>query len=276
MKQFILSLLLCIMAIGVAHGQEEFTVYFDFNIDEAEDASNKNLSAWITNNSAAQVTSVYGYTDSVGNAAYNIKLSVRRAAWVYSELKNKNMVTAYTDLKGFGESTAFAELNKNRRVVIEFTKPKPLPLAEEEPKPKPEILPKPVTPEIVIPTLTQIMDAAQKGDKIILPNIYFYNDTEILLPKSRHTLNELVATLQDNTKLKIEIQGHKCCSPFDDTDLAGDRAKTIYKYLKDHGINKKRISYESFGGSRPIYAIPERNEEQREANRRVEIEIIER
>jgi len=190
MKQFILSLLLCIMAIGVAHGQEEFTVYFDFNIDEAEDTSNKNLSAWITNNGAAQVTSVYGYTDSVGNAAYNIKLSARRAAWVYNELKNKKMVTPDTDLKGFGESIIFAELNKNRRVVIEFTKPKPLPLAEEEAKP--EIAPRPLKPEIAIPTLTQIMDAAKKGDKIVLQNIYFYNDTEILLPKSRHTLTILL------------------------------------------------------------------------------------
>lgn len=274
MKQFILSFLLYIMAIGVAHGQEEFTVYFDFNIDDAEDTSDKNLSDWIANNNAAQVVSVYGYTDSVGNEEYNVKLSARRATWVYNQLKKKDMVTANTDLKGLGESTTFAQLNKNRRVVIEFTKPKPLPLADEEPKP--EVLPKPDKPKVVLPTLTQIMDAAKKGDKIVLQNIYFYNDTEILLPKSRHTLNELVATLQDNVKLKIEIQGHKCCSPLDDTDLAGDRAKTVYQYLKDHGINKKRLSYKGFGGSRPIYAIPEKNEEQREANRRVEIEIIER
>jgi len=274
MKQFILSLLLCIMAIGVAHGQEEFTVYFDFNIDDAEDTSHKNLSAWITNNSSAQVTSVYGYTDSVGNAEYNVKLSARRVTWVYNKLKSKDLVTATTDLKGLGESTAFAQLNKNRRVVIEFTKPKPLPLADEETKAK--LLSKPEKPKVILPTLTQCMDAAKKGDKIVLQNIYFYNDTEILLPKSRHTLNELVATLQDNVKLKIEIQGHKCCSPLDDTDLAGDRAKTVYQYLKDHGINKKRLSYKGFGGSKPIFAIPESNEEQREANRRVEIEIIER
>jgi len=271
MKHFILSLILCIMAIGVAHGQEQFTVYFDFNIDEVDDTSEKSLSAWMANNKTSQVLSVYGYTDSVGNADYNAKLSGKRAAHVYEELRVRNLVAPDIDVRGFGESTSEPDVNKNRRVVIEFTLPKPLPLAAEEPEQEVAAI-----PEVIIPTLTEDIESAKVGDKLILKNINFYNDTEILLPRSRHTLNELVAALQDNENLKIEIQGHKCCSPLDDTDLAGDRAKTIYRYLKDHGINKKRLTYKSFGGTKPIYNIPEQNEEQREANRRVEIEIIEK
>lgn len=39
-------------------------------------------------------------------------------------------------------------------------------------------------------------------------------------------------------------------------------------------LDKKRLSYKGFGGSKPIYMIPELSEEERQANRRVEIQIV--
>jgi outer membrane protein OmpA-like peptidoglycan-associated protein len=80
--------------------------------------------------------------------------------------------------------------------------------------------------------------------------------------------------MQDNPKLKIDIPGHMCCSK-DRTNLSGDRAKSVYNILVKNGIDKSRMTYRGFGSEKPIYPLPEKTEEERVANRRVEIEILE-
>ena len=48
----------------------------------------------------------------------------------------------------------------------------------------------------------------------------------------------------------------------------------IFKYLKENGIQQNRLAYNGVGSNNPIYPIPEKNENERIANRRVEIEIV--
>ena len=86
---------------------------------------------------------------------------------------------------------------------------------------------------------------------------------------------ELLLVLQKNPNLKIQIQGHLCCMPVDRTDLSTQRAKAIHNFLVKQDIFKDRLSYKGFGSSQPIYALPEKNEQERAANRRVEILIVE-
>ena len=74
--------------------------------------------------------------------------------------------------------------------------------------------------------------------------------------------------------MKVEIHGHLCCMPTDRTDLSGQRAKAIRNFLTGNGIDKSRLSYKGFGSTQPIYPIPEKNEAERAANRRVEILIV--
>ena len=62
--------------------------------------------------------------------------------------------------------------------------------------------------------------------------------------------------------------------PTDRTDLSGQRAKAIRNFLTGNGIDKSRLSYKGFGSTQPIYPIPEKNEAERAANRRVEILIV--
>ena len=57
-------------------------------------------------------------------------------------------------------------------------------------------------------------------------------------------------------------------------DTAKVRALAVYNYLINNRINKNRLSYKSFGSSKPIHIIPENNEDERNENRRVEIQII--
>ena len=59
-----------------------------------------------------------------------------------------------------------------------------------------------------------------------------------------------------------------------DTKLSYRRALKIFNYLKDNGIQLRRLAYKGFGSNQPVYPIPEKNEEEKIANRRVEIEIV--
>jgi outer membrane protein OmpA-like peptidoglycan-associated protein len=85
-----------------------------------------------------------------------------------------------------------------------------------------------------------------------------------------------------NPKLVIEIQGHICCvshsgdSPYGATGngLSEERARSIYAELTGKGIEPNRVFYKGLGHSQPVYPYPEKNEEERIANRRVEIKII--
>jgi outer membrane protein OmpA-like peptidoglycan-associated protein len=79
--------------------------------------------------------------------------------------------------------------------------------------------------------------------------------------------------LTNNPNLKIEIQGHLCCMTTDRLDLSTQRAKAIYNFLVKNNIAKERLTYKGFGSSKPIYPLPEKDEKERAANRRIEIEI---
>ena len=94
-------------------------------------------------------------------------------------------------------------------------------------------------------------------------------------PESRAKMFELLLVMQNNPDLKIEIQGHLCCQPVDRLDLSTKRAKAVYNFLIANEIYKGRLSYKGFGSSQPIYPLPEKNEAERAANRRVEILIVE-
>ena len=116
---------------------------------------------------------------------------------------------------------------------------------------------------------------AKTGEKLKIDNLNFIINTFAVVNESRGKLYELLLVLQNNPALKIEIQGHLCCMPVDRTDLSTQRAKAIYNFLVFHDINKARLSYKGFGSTDPIYPIPEKDEKERAANRRVEILIVE-
>lgn len=261
MKKTLLFVFFLISAIMQA---QTHAVYFDFDIDEANATSEASLDKWITENKDAYVYKVYGYADSTGYAIYNIDLSQRRAAYVTEKLKEANIAIADTvDIQGFGEDfiqNPIAE--KNRKVEIYYSRPAP----------------KKAEPVVAIPKSTEFtkqVEASKVGDKLRLPNLYFYNYSAVVVPSSEPILYELLAIMKNNPKLRIDIQGHICCQKVETGDISNKRARAVYSFLIRNGINKDRLSYQSFKSKRPIYPLPEKNDEERDANRRVEIEIIE-
>jgi outer membrane protein OmpA-like peptidoglycan-associated protein len=250
MKKYLLLLLLC--SVSKSFSQEKFTVYFDFDVHEVAAGSNQNLADWMLKNRNAEVLKIHGFCDSVGSHKYNDKLAMRRVNAVSKTLrKNAIGLSDQLETKGFGKRFDQSAVQAdNRKVDIYFQ------LKEEKMSAK----------------ITQM----KVGDKLRLKNLNFYNRSGVVLPKSEPVLAELLQIMQQNPKLKIQIQGHICCQPQGDVeDISTLRCKTVYNYLVENGIDKNRLSYKGFGNTMPLYPIPERNEFESNENRRVEIQIIE-
>ena len=256
---FILFLLLHSLGLSA---QEKLTVFFDFDKHNLNDIATQQLQTWIANNPKIEVTKIYGFCDWKGTNNYNDSLSLKRVKTVFNYLKERNIkVKEGYEIKGFGEDFDQSKVqSENRKVLIVYER------IADNPQP---------TTNTDEPLSIQFKQA-KTGDIIRLKNIYFYNMTPRILPKSKPTLIELLCALEDNPKLKIVIQGHICCrKEFDINELSVMRARAIYNYLVTQKINRKRLSYKGLGTSNPIYPIPEKSEFEQNENRRVEILVLE-
>lgn len=118
------------------------------------------------------------------------------------------------------------------------------------------------------------MSPLKIGEKIILRNILFATNSYELRPESSVELEKLFQLLTKNSTIKIEISGH--------TDNIGDvkanqilsenRAKSVYNYLINKGIDPQRLTFIGYGESQPVATND--TDEGRQANRRTEIKII--
>ncbi|MGV3461033.1 MAG: OmpA family protein [Flavobacterium sp.] len=234
--------------------QEKFTVYFDTADDIPNPESAERLEKWITENKDIDLQEIYGYADSVGKPDSNFELSKRRLVYVTEHVISSGIIPKQMKSAAWGEKqSGTGALADDRRVDIFYTKPKPKPAGE----------------------LEKAVTAAKKGDNLKLPNLNFYGNSGLVLPASEPVLHELLEILQKNPRLVIEIQGHICCRTSDYEDISGIRAKAVYDFLVKNKIDPKRLKYKGFGGTRPLRPMPEMNENERVANRRVEIQIIE-
>jgi outer membrane protein OmpA-like peptidoglycan-associated protein len=124
-------------------------------------------------------------------------------------------------------------------------------------------------------TLASKFDKAKVGDLVRISNINFHFNSEKVMELSYPLLEELLNIMLNNPTLTIEIHGHICCNPNpNDTKLSYRRALVILKYLTKRGIAVNRLAFKGYGSNDPIYKVPERNEKERAANRRVEILIV--
>jgi outer membrane protein OmpA-like peptidoglycan-associated protein len=164
----------------------------------------------------------------------------------------------------------------NRRVEIIYV------LDAKEPEKK-EIIIKEKTER----TIKEIIEdtATKKGTSIVFKNMEFEGGRHKILPHSLPQLTELLSALKSNPKLKISIEGHICCLQgnvdgldFDThtQDLSMRRAKAIYEYLTYSGIDANRLLYKGLGHSVPLFAYPEKDENEKTMNRRVEIKILDK
>ena len=264
--------------------QEQFDVYFDFNVAKISTSEKKKILNRFDKSANIEVSKIYGYCDWVGSNRYNDTLSIRRVKEVYNFLIENNIVV-YDNYEaiGFGEDFKQSKTqSKNRKVTIFYNKESDTNKESNIESTEEPILVEAVSAvvktreEIQNETFTEKINDAKVGDVVTLKNIYFKNRSSKIVQESQDSLYELLCVMQNNPNLKIQIQGHICCQLVTDfEDISTLRAKAIFIYLVQNKIKRTRILYKGFGITRPIHPIPEKNPQEEEENRRVEILVLE-
>lgn len=275
--------------------QEQFSVFFESNKFELQKAEINKLKTWMDANKEVKIVAINGYTDEDGSVGFNDTLAKRRVSFIYNEIAGKVKIREDFKTRSFGElHKQSADKAQNRKVTIYYILQKDLAREdeilgikkiEETLKPKPVVNypskividnPNGTTSEYKLDVnFMKQVNESQAGEKLKIENLNFQFNTFAIVNESRGKLYELLLVMQNNPTLKIEIQGHICCNPSNKGKLSEDRAKAIKNFLVGQGIDNKRVTFKGFGSTQPIYPLPEKNEEERAVNRRVEILILE-
>lgn len=259
------------------------TVHFDFDVYGLNTEAKSEIDSLVyflrTDSLPIVRIEIAGHCDSVGSNAYNDALSLKRAQTVKAYLVSKGIGDpVILSVKGYGKhmpvnsNQTVADRNDNRRAEILVQLKMPL---------KTDTLKVQLIPDTTTVKTIDISHA-QVNDIIQLPDINFYPDRHLIIEKSMSALKILLNTMLVNKTLKIEIRGHVCCLPdyqgdsFDEDtykeDLSVQRAREIYLYLSENGVEKDRMSYIGLGAKYPL--VKEFSEHDKALNRRVEVKIL--
>ena len=295
-KIYLLSILLFSLP---GFSQNKLDVFFDFNKDVPNEASQIKINQWILDNKTAEITKVLGYCDSVDDSKFNKDLAMRRVNAMVTIFTNNNIkIAEKAELKSFGKDFKSSKnQSENRKVEVFYLiaaknlDVKNVATIPEGPFGKRQVK-EVIARERVEDDLLEAadMDAhveeerstleakfykAKKGDLVRINNINVYFNSERVMDQSLPLLDELLDIMMNNPKLVIEIHGHICCNQNpNDTKLSYRRALVILKYLTKYGVEVSRLAFRGYGSNDPIYRLPEKNEKERAANRRVEILIV--
>jgi outer membrane protein OmpA-like peptidoglycan-associated protein len=274
--------------------QEQVSFFFESNKFVLRKEESIRLNKWLESNKTVKIIGVYGFCDEEGSVGYNDTLAKKRIDYVFNAIKNKVKIRADFKTRNFGKlHTSSTVKSENRKVTLYYILPKDFPNEEEiiavkteavAIKKKPKIKfsdvyvyenPDGSTVNIKIDTVfMRKVSLANVGEKLKLESMNFFVDTFAIMPQSRSVMFELLTVMKSCPELKIQIQGHICCVKNDVRDLSTQRAKAICKFLEYNGIEKSRMTFIGYGSTKPLFPLPEKSEVEREANRRVEIEII--
>lgn len=245
---------------------DSLLIYYDINIYSLNAEQKNSILSFLTpkENSTEKYLRITGSADYLGNLKDNQILSDNRVQTVSTFIQESfpNANFQIRD-KSFGE-IAYSGIKSPEGKPIDRT----VKLIWENEKPTEKL--------VDLARLTE-------GSVIRLDNLNFYGGRHVLLPKSIPVLKELEAKLKENPNVHVSIQGHVCCMgglpQKDGLDmdtkeykLSFNRAKNIYEYLVRNGIDSTRLEYEGFGYTMPLFS-PEKSQEEKTQNRRVEIKI---
>ncbi len=224
-------------------------------------------------------TVLIGYADEVGSGDSNMRLSKARAA----------AVKAYLIQSGFREERIALLIGKGKKEARTATG------GEGYPRDRRVDIVRTVAPQVQVQTqvpLAKRIDTVRSipidiskvaaGESIRVDNIYFQAGRHYFQPQSEASLDALYKTLREHPKVRIRIEGHVCCTPGEndgldeDTniyDLSETRAQAVRSYLIKKGIAPVRLEAVGMARHKPIYPV-EQNETEAQANRRVEIRVL--
>lgn len=123
-----------------------------------------------------------------------------------------------------------------------------------------------------------LLHRAQAEVPLVLHNIYFDLDKADIRSDAARELDKLVALLQANPHIKIEISAHTDSRGSQDYNLklSRRRAESVVRYLSEKGIDARRLTAKGYGKSRLINHCRDEQpcpEAGHQANRRTEFTI---
>lgn len=112
------------------------------------------------------------------------------------------------------------------------------------------------------------------GASIVLKNIFFDSNKSNLNPESMNELDKVVALMNENPKLRIQISGHtdRVGRREDNLILSENRAKAVLQYLVSKGIPAGRLQSKGYGDSKPLASND--TEQGKSLNRRTELNVV--
>ena len=156
-----------------------------------------------------------------------------------------------------------------------YNKPVEKVARKRRPRPKKQKKDTVVEEVVVQDTIVYSGETIQKGDTIIMENLYFDTDKSTIRSISDASLNELATLLQTHPTMKITLVGHT-----DNTGqaeynmrLSKARVESVKNELMKRGIDGSRVNTVGKGMTEPI--ADNKTKEGRAQNRRVEIIIEE-
>ena len=121
------------------------------------------------------------------------------------------------------------------------------------------------------------LDVLQVGGSIVvrIPAIFTFDPgSATVKPTTDATLLEIARTVKTRNRTFVDVLAHTDSSgtPQINQALSDRRAAAVASYLVAHGVGKSRVASKGLGESAPLY-LPEQNETQKAANRRIEIRL---
>ena len=139
------------------------------------------------------------------------------------------------------------------------TRPQPIPadfLYSARPEPAPPVAtapPAPAPPAADSARITRVTDLA-KGESLTMPELYFDQGQDKLLPPVQTALDSLAATLRARPALRFEVQGHtdNVGHPELNRQLSQRRADAVCHYLTTQGVAADRLQPKGYGSTQPV------------------------
>ena len=237
----------------------EHTIYFDSDESFLVQTEKARLFSFVKNLSKRGLLKIEisGFCDDIGAEKYNLVLSQNRAnviRGVFSSLSFFPDKILSVDGKGeillnvypSGNPAIVRSLNRRVDVVVSYLDPATV-------------------------SETNLKDTS---GPIVLNNVHFISGYSYLTRGSKKTLSSLAKTLSKES-FSFVIQGHVCCTEgkidaldkkTNERNLSVARAKYVYDYFLEKGIEKSRMSFEGFGHRFPLGGSADKD-------RRVEIVV---
>jgi outer membrane protein OmpA-like peptidoglycan-associated protein len=252
----VIRYMLCLVfsfSISFSSVAQSFSIYFETDKSTITGVGSRLLDSLIGSGIVDEHDSLFiaCHCDNRADSAYNYALSIRRAKSVKRYLI-KNGIGVPIRLYGYGEAkpdypnTADTRF-KNRRCDVVFA------MKSNE-------------REISIDDIGNW----EEGSIIRLDGLEFVGNQAIPNYYSMPVLYKVLEVMLLYPTLKIRINGHVCCG--NNLPLSIARARAVYDYLSQNGIDTARIQYRGFSNTKPLVEEVDALTQQR--NRRVEIEIV--